>query len=111
MTVELNVFHTSSQPSIMDDREEVNMIDVSVNHIFEKYCYEDPLEKCLAHFEKNFDIDESIGGQRIVRLCSYHGHQSMETQGRTLVCVNIYICSINHQPPKLELKSRVPFAK
>jgi len=96
MTVKLNVFHTISKPPKIDDHEEVNMIDISVSHTFEESCYEDPLEKCLAHFEKNFDIDESIGGQRIVRLCSYHGHQSMETQGRTLVCVNIYICSISH---------------
>ena len=60
MIVELNVFHTSSQPSILDDHEEVNMIDVSVNHIFEESCYEDTLEKYLAHFGMNFDIEESI---------------------------------------------------
>ena len=28
MTVELNVFHTSFQPHVIDDYEEVNMIDV-----------------------------------------------------------------------------------
>ena len=44
----------------MDDHEEANMIDISVNHTFEGSCYEDPLEKCLAHFRQNFDIDESI---------------------------------------------------
>jgi len=60
MTVELNVFRISSQPSIMDDHEEVNMIDILISHTFEESCYEDPLEKCLAHFEYNFDIDESI---------------------------------------------------
>ena len=60
MTFELNVFHTGSQPPIMDDLEEVNMIDMSVSRTFEESCYEDPLEKCLAHFEMNFDIDESI---------------------------------------------------
>ena len=60
MTVELNIFHTSFQPSIMDDHEEVNMIDVSINHTFEESCYEDPLEKYLAHFRINFDIEESI---------------------------------------------------
>jgi len=27
MTVELNIFHTSSQPPVMDDHEEVNMIE------------------------------------------------------------------------------------
>ena len=61
MTVELNVFHTSSQPHVMDDPEEVNMIDVSVNHTFEESFYENHLEKCLAHFGMNFDIEESIG--------------------------------------------------
>ena len=60
MTVELNIFHTSSQPPAMDDHEEVNMIDISVNHTFEGSCYEDLLEKCLTHFGQNFDIDESI---------------------------------------------------
>jgi len=60
MTVELNIFHTSSQPSIMDEHEEVNMIDVSVNHTFEEFYYKDPLEKCLAHFGMNFDIEQSI---------------------------------------------------
>ena len=60
MTVELNIFHTSSQPSIIDDHEEVIMIDVSVNDTFEESFYEDPLEKCLAHFGMNFDIDKSI---------------------------------------------------
>ena len=44
----------------MDDHEEVDMIDVSVNHIFEESYYEDPLEKCLAHFRMNFDIEESL---------------------------------------------------
>ena len=28
----------------------------------------------------------------------------METQGRTFVYINICFCSINHKPPKLELK-------
>ena len=60
MIVELNIFHTNSQPSIMDNHEEVNMIDVSVNHTFDESCYENALEKCLAHFEMNFDIEESI---------------------------------------------------
>ena len=60
LIVELNIFHISSQPHVMDDHEEVNMIDVSVNHTFEKSCYEHPLEKCLAHFKINFDIEESI---------------------------------------------------
>ena len=60
ITVELNIFHTSSHPHLNDDHEEVNMIDVSVNHTFEKSCYEHPLEKCLAHFKINFDIEESI---------------------------------------------------
>ena len=36
------------------------MIDVSVNYTFEESSYEDPLEKCLAHFGINFDIEESI---------------------------------------------------
>jgi len=44
----------------MDDHEEINMIDISVNHTFEESCYDDPLEKCLTHFRQNFDIDESI---------------------------------------------------
>jgi len=34
MTVELNVFHTSSQLPVMDDHEEVSMIDISVSHIW-----------------------------------------------------------------------------
>ena len=60
MTVKLNVFHTSFQPLIMGDHEEVSMIDILDSHTFENSCYDDPLEKCLAHFGKNFDIDESI---------------------------------------------------
>jgi len=50
MTIELNIFHTSSQPHVIDDHGEVNMIDISVSHVFKESCYEDPLEKCLAHF-------------------------------------------------------------
>ena len=51
------------------------MIDILVSHTFEESCYEDPLEKCLAHFEQNFDIDESFKEvYRIVRLCSCHVH-------------------------------------
>jgi len=38
MTVELNVFHTSFQPPVMDDHEEVSMIDILVSHIFEESC-------------------------------------------------------------------------
>jgi len=41
----------------MDDHEEVNMIDVSINYTFEESCY---VEKCLAHFGMNFDIEEFI---------------------------------------------------
>jgi len=48
--VELNVFHISSQPPIMDDHEEVNMIGILASHTFEGSCYEDPLVKCLALF-------------------------------------------------------------
>jgi len=50
MTVELNVFHTNSQPPATNDHEEVNMIVISVSHTFEGYCYGDLLKKCLAHF-------------------------------------------------------------
>jgi len=60
MTVELNVFNTSSEPSIMDDHMEVNMIEMSVSHTLEESLYKDPLEKCLAYFGMNFDINESI---------------------------------------------------
>jgi len=35
MTAELNISHTSSQPPVMDDHEEVSMNDISVNHTFE----------------------------------------------------------------------------
>ena len=51
LTVELNVFHTSSQPSTMGDHEDVNIIDVAVNQNFEESCYEDPSEKCLPMLE------------------------------------------------------------
>ena len=44
----------------MDDHEEINMIDVSVNHTFEESCYEDPLDKCLTYFGMNFNIEKSI---------------------------------------------------
>ena len=44
----------------MDYHEEVNMIDMPVSHTFEESCYEDPLEKYLAHFGMNFNIDEFI---------------------------------------------------
>jgi len=60
MIVDLNVFHTSFQPSKVDEHEVVNMIDTLVSHTFEESCYEDPLEKCLAYFGHNFDIDESL---------------------------------------------------
>ena len=36
------------------------MIDISISHTFEESCYDDPLEKYLAHFGHNFDIDKSI---------------------------------------------------
>ena len=60
MIVELNIFHTSSQSHVMDDHEEVNMIDILTSHTFEESCYENPLEKCLAYFGQNLDIDKSI---------------------------------------------------
>ena len=53
MTVELNIFHTSFQPHVMDDHEEVNMIDVSVNHTFEESCYE-TLREMLGPFWNEF---------------------------------------------------------
>jgi len=56
VTVELNVFLTSSQPPKMDDHAEVNMIDISVSHIIEESCYEDPLEKCLAILDRTLTL-------------------------------------------------------
>ena len=50
MTVELNVFHTNSQPPAMDNHEEVSMIDIFVSHTFKESCYDDLLKKYLAHF-------------------------------------------------------------
>jgi len=85
--VELNIFHSSSQPPKIDDHEKVNMIDISVSHTFEKYCYEDPMEKCLAHFGQNFDIDESLKEVNAL-LDSVPVRYTNQCPGRTLTCVN-----------------------
>ena len=111
VTVELNVFHTSSQPRKMDDHE-VNMIDISVSYTFEESCYEDPLEKCLAHFGKNFDIDESI--KEVNELLDFV--PILDTTpwklkvGPLSASISISVPSII-EPPKLELKYKVLFAK
>ena len=60
MVVKINIFHAGSQPPTMDDHEEISMIDISISHMFEEFCYIDPSENCLAHFEQNFNIDEFI---------------------------------------------------
>ena len=60
MIVEVNIFHTSSQPLVIDDHKEVSMIDILISHIFEGSYYDDPLEKYLTHFGQNVDIDELI---------------------------------------------------
>ena len=36
------------------------MIDILVSHTLEESCYDDLMEKCLAHLGQNFDIDESV---------------------------------------------------
>ena len=51
MTVKLNVFHTSSQPHVMDDHEEVNMIDVLVNHTFEESSMKTPWRNAWPNLE------------------------------------------------------------
>ena len=64
-----------NQPPIMDDHEKVNMIDMSVSHTFDESFYEDTLEKCLAHFEINFDIDNSIEeGNALLVSFPHHEH-------------------------------------
>jgi len=105
MTVELNIFHTSSQPHVVDDNEKVNIIDISISHTFEESCYEDPLEKCLAHFGQNFDIDKSI--EEVNALLD-----SVPVMYNTLwklkveplpVSTSVHVPTII-KPPKLELK-------
>jgi len=58
MKVEVNIFHTSSQPLVIDDHKEVSMIDILISHIFEGSYYDNPLEKYLTHFGQNVDINE-----------------------------------------------------
>ena len=99
MTVELNVFHTSSQPSIID------MIDVSVNHIFEESCYEDPLEKCLAHFEMNFNIEKSIEEvNTLLDSVSIMGTNLWRPNKEPLPLLTFVPVPSIIEPPKLELK-------
>jgi len=88
------------------------MIDISASHTFEESCYEDLLEKCLAHFGKNFDIDESI--KEVNALLDFV--PILDTTpwklkiGPLSVSISISVPSII-EPPKLELKYKVLFAK
>jgi len=105
MTVELNVFHTISLPSIMDDHVVVNMINVPVNHTFQEPCYEDLLEKCLVHFGMNFDIEESI--EEVNALLDFVPIMDTNLWRRKVeplpLSTSVPISSIV-EPPKLELK-------
>jgi len=104
-TVKLNAFHTGSQLPIMDDHEEVNMIDMSISHTFEESCYEDPLEKCLAHFGMNFDIDESI--EEVNALLDYVPIMNTNLWKPKVepfpMSTSVPVLLIS-EPPKLELK-------
>ena len=106
MTVELNVFHTSSQLPKMDDHEEANMIDISVSHTFEESCDEDPLEKCLTHFGQNFDIDESLREVNALldSVPVAYTNQWKPHVEPLPVSTSVPVPSII-KPPKLELKS------
>jgi len=55
ITVQLNVFHNSNQPIVMDDLEEVNIIESLISSSFEGSSYSDPLEKCVTQFGQDFD--------------------------------------------------------
>ena len=103
MTVKL--FHIGFQPPIMDDHEEVNMIDMSVSHTFEESYYEEPLEKCLAHFGMNFDIDESI--KEVNALLYSVPIMNTNLWKRKVeplpMSTSVHVPSII-EPPKLELK-------
>jgi len=96
----------------MDDHEEFTMIDISVSHTFEESCYEDPLDKCLTHFGKIFDIDEFIKEvNALLDFIPIVDTSPWKTKiGPLSVSTSISVPSII-RPSKLELKSRVFFAK
>jgi len=82
------------------------MIDISVDHTFEESCYKDPLEKCLAYFGQNFDIDESI--EEVNALLDsvpvmYNTPWNPKVEPLP-VSTSIPVPSII-EPPKLELKA------
>ena len=105
MTVELNIFHTSCQPPKMNDHEEVNTIDISIS----QSCYEDLLEKCLAHFGQNFDIDESLKEvNALLDSIPVMYTNQWKPQVEPLPVSTFVPVSSNIEPPKLELK---PFLK
>jgi len=59
MTAELNIFHTSSQPPVMDDHEEVNMIYIRSVTPLRSLIMKIPW-RMLGIFSIEFDIEESI---------------------------------------------------
>ena len=60
MKLKLNIFNNGFQSPEMEDEEEVNMVDVLIGPTIQQSCYQDPLEQCLAQFNFDIDIDESI---------------------------------------------------
>ena len=81
------------------------MNDILVSHTFEEACYDGLLEKCLAHFGQNFDINESI--EEVNALLDYvpviDTNQWKPKVKPLSVSTYVPVTSII-EPPKLELK-------
>ncbi|KAK0575753.1 hypothetical protein LWI29_006448 [Acer saccharum] len=60
MTVELNVFNVCQQPPNHDDLCEVNFVESVVHDSFRHSSYDNPSERCLAHFGMDFDNDNVV---------------------------------------------------
>ena len=89
----------------MDDHKEVNVIDISVIHTLEESCYNNPLDRYLAHFGQNFDIDEFIDAvNALLDFVPIIDTNKWKTKVESLpVSTSVPILSIM-EPPKLELK-------
>ncbi len=102
MTVQLNVFHSSSQSTEMDDLEEIHMIENIISSSFEESSYSDPLERCLANFGQDCESSQEVNA--LLDSIPVMDTSRWATKFESLPISESQLVSSNVKPPQLELK-------
>ena len=108
MTMRLNVFHDAQQPPHLEDCFAFDEIEDLVETSLPQLLVDDPLERCLSHFDiDSFDIDNFVEEVKSMLDCpAYQDYSFWKSKPKPLPNLAIIPAPPSLEvPPKLELKA------